>query len=373
VNVVIIGAGIVGAALADRLAAAGARVCVVDAGAPGRETSATSLAWLNANATLDPGYFAFRIAAMRAWAELAAELGEPRWYVPGGNLTWADDDEERAALAARVELLRGRGYPARQITAAEAATIEPALREPPRGALIAHFPGEGYLHGAPAVQVLLGRAQRAGARLIAGCRVTGLEAGGERVTGVRLAAGQRLAADAVVCAAGRYANVLLAAAGAELPLLDPYAPGSPAPCLIATATAPAAPRGLVHTPRLYARAAWPGGLLLQPADGGAATDMTTSRDALNAEAADLLDQARQTFSGLDGARVTAARRCVRPLPADGFPLVGWRRPGLYVAVTHSGITLAPHLARLITAELLDGAGSPELAAYRLDRATKCPI
>ena len=154
---------------------------------------------------------------------------------------------------------------------------------------------------------------------------------------------------------------------AELPLLDVHTPGSPASCLTATATAHGMLRGLVQTPRLHARAAWPSGLLLQPAVGGAATDMTTPQTALDAAAAGLLSHARAVFTGLGGARIATARRCVRPLPADGYPLIGWLRHGLYVAVTHSGITLGPYLARLITLEILNAAPVPELAPYRPDR------
>jgi len=61
--------------------------------------------------------------------------------------------------------------------------------------------------------------------------------------------------------------------------------------------------------------------------------------------------------------------CVRPLPSDEVSIVG-RLPGaewLYVAVTHSGVTLAAHLSRLIAAELATGAPGAELAPYRPDR------
>ena len=63
------------------------------------------------------------------------------------------------------------------------------------------------------------------------------------------------------------------------------------------------------------------------------------------------------------------RVCVRPMPADGRSIVGWLPGvrGLYIAVTHSGVTLSAHLARLITAELVTGAPAAELAPYRPDR------
>jgi glycine/D-amino acid oxidase-like deaminating enzyme len=49
--------------------------------------------------------------------------------------------------------------------------------------------------------------------------------------------------------------------------------------------------------------------------------------------------------------------------------VGWLpgTGGLYVAVTHSGVTLGAHLAELMTTELMAGAAAAELAPYRPDR------
>jgi glycine/D-amino acid oxidase-like deaminating enzyme len=81
--------------------------------------------------------------------------------------------------------------------------------------------------------------------------------------------------------------------------------------------------------------------------------------------------------GLDGAGVAGYRVCVRPMPADGRSIVGWLpgAGGLYVAVTHSGVTLAAHLAELITAELAGGTAPAELAPYRPGRfaaATPAP-
>jgi glycine/D-amino acid oxidase-like deaminating enzyme len=57
------------------------------------------------------------------------------------------------------------------------------------------------------------------------------------------------------------------------------------------------------------------------------------------------------------------------MPADGQSIVGWLpgTGGLYVAVTHSGVTLGAHLAELMTSELLAGAVTGELAPYRPGR------
>ncbi len=95
-------------------------------------------------------------------------------------------------------------------------------------------------------------------------------------------------------------------------------------------------------------------------------DLNTPEADLRRWAEELLRRARRVVRGLQDAGVTGYRVCVRPMPADGRsivgPLPGAR--GLYVAVTHSGVTLAAHLSRLIAAELVTGAAPAELAPYR---------
>ena len=52
------------------------------------------------------------------------------------------------------------------------------------------------------------------------------------------------------------------------------------------------------------------------------------------------------------------------MPRDGFPAVGYVEAGLYAAVTHSGMTLAPLLGQLVAAELTDGMSLQLLDDYR---------
>jgi D-hydroxyproline dehydrogenase subunit beta len=103
----------------------------------------------------------------------------------------------------------------------------------------------------------------------------------------------------------------------------------------------------------------------------AAVDLHTPEAELRRWADELLRRARRVVRGLDDAAVAGYRVCVRPMPADGRSIVGWLpgAEGVYVAVTHSGVTLAAYLARLITAELLTGAAPAALAPYRPGRFT----
>ena len=359
----VIGAGVLGASIAARLAAAGTSVTLLDQDEPGRGTSRWSFAWVNSNDKGPRPYHDLNHAGLRAWAQLAPALDGAAWYRPAGNLELATP-----GLAVRVRRLTGWGYSARLIGAAEAAEIEPALRSPGPDTATAWFPDEAYLLTEPLIERLIARATAHGATLLTGeqGRVTGLEAGR-----VRTAAGDILASDEIVCCAGRWTPQLTAMASpaSPVPLLTWDTPGATAPGLVVRVgpVTRAAPSRVLHTPELALRP-HPGGLLhLEAPD--AAVDLHTPDPELRRWATELLDRARRTVHGLDGARVVAYQVCVRPMPVDGRSIVG-RLPGaewLYVAVTHSGVTLAAHLSRLIAAELAAGAPGAELAPYRPGR------
>jgi D-hydroxyproline dehydrogenase subunit beta len=366
---VVIGAGILGASVAARLASAGQRVTLLDQDEPGRATSRWSFAWLNSNDKAPRHYHDLNHAGIRAWAELAPGLDGGAWYRPVGHVELAappdspDSGAGAAELAARVSRLTEWGYPARIINPAEAAALEPSLRAPAAGAL---FPEEGYLLTRPLVARLVAQAKSHGAEVRTGepGRVAGLEPGA--TPRVRTATGAVLEADEVICCAGRWTPDL-----AAVPLIPWRIPGSTAPGLTVRVgpVTPPGPVRLVHTPDLALRP-HPGGLLhLEAPD--AVVDLHTPEAGLARWAAELLRRAQQTVRGLGDARVVDYKVCPRPMPIDGQSIVGRLpgAPGVYVAVTHSGVTLAAHLSRLITEDLATGTPPADLTPYSPGRFT----
>ncbi len=358
----VIGAGILGASVAARLAQAGLRVTLLDQDRPGRATSRWSFAWLNSNDKAPRHYHDLNHAGIRAWAELAPGLDGDAWYRPVGHVELAAADGT-PELTARVHRLTGWGYPARLIDPPEAARLEPALRVPAPGAF---FLREGYLLTEPLIARLVAQAQNHGAEVLTGesGRVAVVEPG--PAPRVRTTAGAVLAADDVVCCAGRWTPDLV-----PVPLIPWRVPGSTAPGLTARVgpVTPPGPVRLVHTPELALRP-HPGGLLhLEAPD--ATVDLHTPQAELDRWAKELLSRAQQTVHGLDNARVVDVKVCPRPLPADGQSIVGRLpgAPGIYVAVTHSGVTLAAHLARLITEDLTTDTPPAPLAPYTPARFT----
>jgi D-hydroxyproline dehydrogenase subunit beta len=400
---VVAGAGVLGVCLTARLAGAGAEVMLLEQDQPGQAATRSSFAWLNSNDKAPRAYHELNHAGIRAWEELASDLGGGAWYRPAGNLEWAVSAAGRAALAARVRRLSDWGYPARLIAMAEAAELEPSLRLPRPAPGVAWFPGEGYLLTGPMISDLVDHAVRRGATVITGepGRVTGFAADPDSAGpgwAVRTAAGQVIPADVVVCCAGiqvpRLAELARAAragtaragtalagaarargeqsgAAALVPLVPWAGPGATAPGLVVQAGPSVSPglTRMIHTPGVHLRPHEDGQVHLEAP--GAAVDLHTPDEELRRWAGELLDRARRVTSVLDDATVTGYRVCVRPMPADGQSIVGWLpgAPGVYVAVTHSGVTLGAHLAALIAADLLSAdepgdADEAELAPYR---------
>jgi glycine/D-amino acid oxidase-like deaminating enzyme len=73
--------------------------------------------------------------------------------------------------------------------------------------------------------------------------------------------------------------------------------------------------------------------------------------------------------GLPKLEFEDVRVCWRPMPLDGYPVLGASpaRPDVYLAVMHSGVTLAPIAGELAAEEILGGAPADALADFRPDR------
>ena len=83
----------------------------------------------------------------------------------------------------------------------------------------------------------------------------------------------------------------------------------------------------------------------------------------------MLASARSFLPGLGRAKVAEVYIGWRPLPIDGHPAVGASpsRPDIYVAIMHSGVTLAPIIGKLAAAEIVQDRHASSLDAFRPDR------
>jgi len=113
--------------------------------------------------------------------------------------------------------------------------------------------------------------------------------------------------------------------------------------------------------------------LRQLADGtlqiGEGSQESLARDDSQAHADELLARATCYLPALAGARAIPVPVGYRPMPRDGFPVLGFPEPvpNLYLALMHSGVTLAPLVGELAAMEIVDGARVQSLEAYRPER------
>lgn len=361
-EIVVIGAGSVGANVAYRLAQRGARVTVLEAGTPGGGTSGASFAWLNAFRKTPRDYFELNVASMAEQATLTEELryltGRDGWHHRPGGLHWEEEPAAQAELRANAERLEAWGYPVELISPAAARDLEPDLVFGPAVREVVHTPSEGYVEMVPLIGALLEGARRHGATIRPGTPVSGLLREGGRVVGVETAAGERLRADVVVDCAGPSAAEVVRLAGAELPF--DREPGR----LVYTAPVATTLRRPIHAPGGHFRPDGGGRIVLAHGNHDVAY-----RDEFAWTPEQSLAAVARHLRPLAGARVEAARIGVRPMPRDRLPMVGPvpGLAGLYLVVSHSGVTLGPLWGRIATAELLDGRPDARLAPYRPDR------
>jgi glycine/D-amino acid oxidase-like deaminating enzyme len=370
-RVVVAGAGIIGASVAWHLAKSGAEVTVIDREGPATHASRGSFAWINATWSKQPrAYHALNQAGVASWKRLQPELKLPvRW---GGSLEGNSDAALTAELALRVAEQRRWGEGTRLVERAELAALEPnvdfsALRQ------VVYSANDGATDPVAATRAFLAAAVALGARVDYPCELTGVALAASRLTAVQTSRGDILA-DRLVLATGAAADACRRFADWDVPQRD--SPGA-----IAVTT---------PIPRLVQRVLWLPGVHLHQRDDGRivlgeeAGPPPGEAHALRLQAhpndfparevalqhAERMRAAAQRFvPGLPALEFEDVRVCWRPMPLDGFPVLGASpaRRDVYLAVMHSGVTLAPVVGALAAREILGDAVVDALKDFRPDR------
>ena len=364
-RITVIGAGIVGASVAFRLAQSGAaRVWVIDKSKrPGSGTTSASFAWANANAKTPHAYFELNYAGLEEHLRLRDEL--PRrapWLQGGGSLEWAEEDANQDELCRRVDRLRSWGYAAEWRDASWVKeALEPNVAFPSPDNPVAFFPEEVWVDAPRLANTFVELARQNGAGVDFGTAVEDIEIEGGRVAAVRLQGGERLPTDVVVNAAGSEADRVAAMLGLALPLESSGG-------LLVRLTVEETPMSrILRSQRVNLRPDGPGCVLVH--HRSIDEEFKSSEAAKDNLCSKLVERARHVVPKLEGARVGDVRIGVRFIPEDGLPCIGAvpSVPGYYEAVTHSGVTLGPLVGRLLADEILTRKVDPLIAPFRPDR------
>lgn len=362
-DVLVVGGGVVGCAVAWELAKAGLGVTVVERGTPGCEASGAGAGMLapQAESSAPSPSLRLGLASKALYAELAAELRERTGvdveYETRGNLHCFFDEGDLAVGRAACAWQREAGLKAELLSPREALALEPDLSPELRGALF--LPEDHWVNNPRLVTALATAAALDGARFVT-AEVQGLLGTPDCVTGVRTR-DEAIPAGAVVLAAGAWSGRLAATAGVRLPV-EPVR-GQ----IVCLEGVPRRHRHLLHVKEHYLVPRVSGEILIGASVewAGFAKQVTAGyvRGALAA--------ATRLVPALASLPVKTAWAGFRPWLPDERPAIG-PCPGLegLVAATghfRTGILLAPITARLVREVLLDQPLSLDLAPFRPER------
>ncbi|MHB8657542.1 MAG: glycine oxidase ThiO [Solirubrobacteraceae bacterium] len=353
-DVVVVGGGVIGLAVAWRIIQRGLSVTVLERGAPGQGTSHVAAGMVAPIAEADPAerpLLALALRSARMYGDFVAELerfsGREGGFLACGTLLVARDGDEAAALIREAEMRERLGLAVRRLRPSQARALEPGLAPGLRGAL--EFAGDHAVDPRRLVQAL-GEAVRAGGgRVVAGAPVASLLGDEhEGVRGVRVAGREGLdgefTAPAVVIAAGPWSGEIELPEHARVSL-------RPVKGQILRLHDPAGPGLLTRVLRMQR------GYIVPRGDGryvlGATTEERGFDTSVTAGAAfELLRDAIELLPGLGECVLDELSAGVRPGTLDNLPVIGpGALPGLHWATGHyrHGIMLAPLTAELLAA------------------------
>ncbi|MDC6459260.1 FAD-dependent oxidoreductase [Luminiphilus sp.] len=372
-RVAVVGAGIVGSAITYHLAKRGLDVTLLDRNAIASASSHGTFAWINASWAKQPeSYHALNQMGVDAWHRLQQALNLPiKW---GGSLEWFGATERQDRLSRDVQEQQAWGEPAKMLTQLEASALEPSVAFGGAGR-VALSPRDGALDPVLISQLLVNAAKSHGARVIEHCEVLRIDETVEdqrqKILGTSCG---DIAVDRFVLATGADPSAIQTFAGFDLPQRS--TPG----VIVITQPMPPVLSHIVVAPGIHIHQRLDGRLVLGEQEGApenAAHKLRlTARPTRFPNAATasqhaqrLITLAREYLTGLPEVNAEEVIIGWRPLPLDGHPVIGPSPadPNAYVAVMHSGVSLAAIVGELVAEEMITGERVPVLATFRADR------
>ena len=370
-HVAVIGGGIVGCSIAYHLAKSGARVTLIEQHALATGASHGTFAWINATWAKQPRhYHQFSQAGVKAWRRLEHELTIPvKW---GGSLEWFASATRQQQLLSDIKEQIAWGEPARMVAKERLEQLEPNVDF--SGTSDAAFsPNDGAVNPVLAATIMARAAAGLGAVIKEQCHVK---------SATELPSGQvMLHTSAGMLAIDRYVLATGASEGMAQQLADIALPQRSTPgVIVITAPQPPLLNRIVVAPGVHIHQRQDGRIVLGEQDGAPATTAHVARlkgrprqfpnTALaTAHAQRMLTIAGTVVPGLGSAVVEEVIIGWRPLPLDGLPVIGSvpRKRAAYVAIMHSGVSLAPHVGDVVAREIMTGQSVPALKDYRPER------
>ncbi len=214
-DVVIIGGGIVGVSTAWFLAKQGVAVVLCEKGHVAGEQSGRNWGWVRVQGR-DTREIPMMLESLRIWDGLKEEIGEDVGFARGGCFFTARTDKQLDELAGWLDVAADYGIESSLLSRSELDGLVQGSALDWAGAL--HTASDGRAEPQKAAPAIARAAGRAGARILTGCAVRGVETAGGAISAVVTEHG-RIKTATVLCAAGAWSSLFCRSLGVELPQL----------------------------------------------------------------------------------------------------------------------------------------------------------
>ena len=355
-DVAVIGGGVLGNFIAYDLAREGFDVVLLEKGYTAAGTSGATHAWIYVS-TKTPGHYGkFSYASSLRYEALAEEHGVDFQYERSGGLSILWSEQALAEARRTVAEQNAAGIDCEILTPEEVAAREPIVSPSEiHGAIWG--PLDGCVNPFNVMYAMNALAREAGASFRPYCEVTDVARDGDTFT-LQTSRGT-FRAGRIVVAAGVWSLRIAEMLGFHLPIRPSRGQvlvSEPMPPTVRHILANGSVRQLIER----------GIILMGRVMENDRTDNVTTYDGLQKALKDVLALA----PGLADVRVVRSYAGIRPKPFDGLPLLGEvpGHPGVFTAVTHSGVTLGPVIGQSL-AELLSGRETThDITPYGWSRA-----
>lgn len=362
-DILILGGGIIGCALAESLSRSGLKVTLLERGLIGREASWAAAGMLAPQSEMEsPGaYLDFCLASRRLYPDVAERLAaetliDPQ-YRTEGMFYAAFNEAESGRILDRAAWQEPLGLGVETLTPELTRSREPELSE--SVSCVVHFKEDHQLDPRLMTQAYAAAARQLGAQLLEYSPVASLLMDGGRVTGAECV-GERYSAGLTILAAGAWSGLL--------PGVLPGIPTYPVKGeVLLLQAAPGLFRHTLHSSSIYLVPRYDGRVVVGATeDHEAGYDKIVRTDAVRL----LLDRAVELVPKLGEAAFVDAWAGLRPGTPDRRPILGPAGPdGLLLCTGHfrNGILLAPLTAKLFAEYVASGKPPVEIAPFGIER------
>ena len=215
VDVVVIGAGIVGTSAAWFLTKQGLKVALCEKGVVGGEQSSRNWGFCRAQGR-DPKELPLAIESLRIWRGLDAAIEEETGFVEAGIIYVAGTEQALAEYEAWTEHARQHQLDTRMVNRDGVKELLPEIQADYLGAV--YTPSDGRAEPSEAAPAIATAALRHGATVLTGCAVRGIETSGGRVSAAVTERGT-IACSAVLLTGGAWSSLFLKRHGIAFPQL----------------------------------------------------------------------------------------------------------------------------------------------------------